>query len=174
MRKKQPVADPHTREEVMEYATDSREHEDPSTGSTQRSPLSKRGMRAYPALVIATREVFERDGYIAARIRDLSRAAEISAGSFYTYFDSKEEVLAAVANAVQENMPHLRTTGVDSRREGSKRVWWARGPDVVCRGPVDDPALFLGQRVRTESPICNGNTHSIIPFAVRNARAQRV
>jgi AcrR family transcriptional regulator len=77
------------------------------------SPLTKRGMRAYSALVVAAREVFERDGYVAARISDISRAAEVSSGSFYTYFDSKEEILAAVVDAVQEDMlhPHLRSSG---------------------------------------------------------------
>jgi AcrR family transcriptional regulator len=72
-------------------------------------PRTKRGMRTYSALVVAAREVFERDGYIDARLSDISKTAGMAAGSFYTYFDSKEEVLAAVVDAVQEDMLHTHT-----------------------------------------------------------------
>ena len=48
------------------------------------------------ALVSAAREVFERDGFLEARITDIAAAAGVAAGSFYTYFMSKEDVFAAV------------------------------------------------------------------------------
>lgn len=71
-----------------------------------KMPRSKRGMRTRGALVDAARRVFERDGYLDARISDISDAASVAAGSFYTYFNSKEEVFAAVVAAVQEDMLH--------------------------------------------------------------------
>jgi AcrR family transcriptional regulator len=50
--------------------------------------------------------VFERDGFLEARITDIAAEAGVAAGSFYTYFTSKEDVLAAVMEDVQEEMLH--------------------------------------------------------------------
>lgn len=83
-------------------------------------PRSKRGARTRKALVDAAREVFERDGYLDARISDIAKAAGVAIGSFYTYFDGKDEVFAAVVAMVQEEMlhPHLRRrTGITDPRE---------------------------------------------------------
>lgn len=84
------------------------------------APRSKRGIRTRSALVAAAREVFERDGYLDARISDISKAAGVASGSFYTYFDSKDEIFAAVVEQVREEMlhPHVRQrTGIDDPRE---------------------------------------------------------
>ncbi|NEB79161.1 TetR/AcrR family transcriptional regulator [Streptomyces sp. SID14478] len=84
------------------------------------TPRSARGVRTRGALVAAAREVFERDGYLDARITDISRAAHVASGSFYTYFNSKEEIFQALVEQVQEEMlhPHLRErTGITDPRE---------------------------------------------------------
>jgi AcrR family transcriptional regulator len=83
--------------------------------SERITPRSARGIRTRAALVLAARVVFERDGYLDARMSDISLEAGVAAGSVYTYFDGKEEVFLAVADQVQEEMlhPHLRKrTGV--------------------------------------------------------------
>lgn len=86
------------------------------TGQSARiAPRSKRGIRTRQALVVAAREVFERDGYLDARISDISKAAGVATGSFYTYFDGKEEIFAALVEMVQEEMlhPHVQErTGI--------------------------------------------------------------
>ncbi|HEU0102842.1 MAG TPA: TetR family transcriptional regulator [Mycobacteriales bacterium] len=56
----------------------------------------------------AAREIFARDGYVAARINDISQRAEVATGSFYTYFNNKAEIFTAVFDAVQEEMLHPR------------------------------------------------------------------
>ena len=58
--------------------------------------LSARGRRTREALVAAARRVFERDGFIGARITDIAEEADAAHGTFYTYFDSKEAALQAV------------------------------------------------------------------------------
>jgi AcrR family transcriptional regulator len=73
---------------------------------TGKAPLSARGARTRSALVQAAREVFERDGFLAARITDITEHAGVAAGSFYTYFTSKEDAFAAVMAEVQEEMLH--------------------------------------------------------------------
>lgn len=84
------------------------------------TPRSARGIRTRTALVTAARVVFERDGYLDARLADISAEAGVASGSLYTYFEGKEEIFRAVAEQVAEEMvhPHLRArTGVTDPRE---------------------------------------------------------
>jgi len=69
-------------------------------------PATERGLRTRATLVAAARKVFERLGYLDARLLDITQAAKCSAGTFYTYFSSKEEVFAAVLEVAQEDMLH--------------------------------------------------------------------
>lgn len=88
--------------------------------SRRITPRSARGIRTRNALIAAARVVFERDGYLEARMSDISLEAGVAAGSVYTYFDGKEEIFQAVADEVQEEMlhPHLRErTGVTDPRK---------------------------------------------------------
>ncbi|MEU8796389.1 TetR/AcrR family transcriptional regulator [Spirillospora sp. NPDC048819] len=75
-------------------------------------------MRTRKALVVAAREVFERDGYLDARIVDICSTAKVATGSFYTYFNDKEEIFAALVEMLQEEMlhPHM------SERTGGPRA----------------------------------------------------
>ncbi|GAB3206667.1 TetR/AcrR family transcriptional regulator [Nocardia tengchongensis] len=80
------------------------------SASRRAAPPTRRGQRTRGALIAAAREVFERDGYLDAKIADISKTAGMAAGSFYTYFDSKEEIFAALVEQVSEEMlhPHVR------------------------------------------------------------------
>lgn len=69
-------------------------------------PTSARGIRARGALVAAARVVFARDGYVHARVTDIAEEADVAAGSFYTYFNNKQEIFRAVFDEVQEEMLH--------------------------------------------------------------------
>jgi AcrR family transcriptional regulator len=69
-------------------------------------PATERGLRTRAALVAAARQVFERDGYLDARLIDITRAAHCSAGTLYTYFSGKEDIFAAVLEVAQEDMLH--------------------------------------------------------------------
>ncbi|MFF3569073.1 TetR/AcrR family transcriptional regulator [Nocardia jiangxiensis] len=78
--------------------------------SGRAAPRTRRGIRTRTALIEAARKVFERDGYLEAKISDISATAGVASGSFYTYFDGKDEIFAAVVEQVQEEMlhPHVR------------------------------------------------------------------
>jgi AcrR family transcriptional regulator len=78
--------------------------------AVREPPRTARGARTRAALVTAARTVFERDGYLSARLTDITAEANCSTGSFYTYFTNKEEVFAAVLEEAQEEMlhPHVR------------------------------------------------------------------
>jgi AcrR family transcriptional regulator len=80
-----------------------------------RAPLSARGARTRGALVDAAREVFERAGFLEARITDITAQAGVATGTFYTYFTGKEEAFAAVMDEVEEEMLHPRLREIADR-----------------------------------------------------------
>lgn len=65
-----------------------------------------RGARTRESLVAGARRVFERDGFLDARIVDIAAEAGVATGSFYTHFDSKEAAFAAVIADVHEETLH--------------------------------------------------------------------
>jgi AcrR family transcriptional regulator len=65
-----------------------------------KAPIRRRGVRTRAQLVRAAQKVFRRDGYLDARVADIAAAAGVAHGSFYTYFDSKEDVFRELAEAV--------------------------------------------------------------------------
>jgi len=70
-----------------------------SAGEAKRADedLTPRGIRTKAALLEAARVVFERDGFVNARITDIAEEANVAHGTFYTYFTDKEDVFKAVA-----------------------------------------------------------------------------
>ena len=67
-------------------------------------PRSRKGVETRARLVTAAKEIFERDGFLDARISDIAEKAGLSHGSFYHYFESKEEVFREVAAKVDERL----------------------------------------------------------------------
>jgi AcrR family transcriptional regulator len=55
-------------------------------------------------LLAAAREVFERDGFLDARVTDISAAAGVAHGSFYTYFGSKTEIFRALLAGTMDDL----------------------------------------------------------------------
>lgn len=85
------------------------------TTASKEPPTTARGVRTRAALVAAARVVFERDGFLASRLADITAQANCSTGTFYTYFVSKEEIFLAVMEAAKDEMlhpgmPHVDTT----------------------------------------------------------------
>ncbi len=67
-------------------------------------PPTERGRRKRSTLVQAAREEFEERGFEGTRIAQITGRAGIAYGSFYTYFDSKDEVFHEVAKGVAGEM----------------------------------------------------------------------
>jgi AcrR family transcriptional regulator len=97
-------------------------------GEVGRAPgvRSERAQRTRAALLRAAKRVFERDGYLDARISDIAKAARVAHGTFYTYFTSKDEVFREVIADVQaelladesgEGRQRHSTGGIDARRD---------------------------------------------------------
>jgi AcrR family transcriptional regulator len=77
-------------------AHDDAEHAKPA------GPRSRKGAQTRARLLEAAKEIFEEQGFLDARISDIGERAGMSHGSFYHYFDSKEQVFREVAEAVDE------------------------------------------------------------------------
>ncbi len=75
-------------------------------------PSSAKGRRTRERLLRAARVVFERDGYLAARVADIAAEAGVAHGTFYTYFRSKTEVFRVL---VADVMAMVYDTGNDTR-----------------------------------------------------------
>jgi AcrR family transcriptional regulator len=67
-------------------------------------PRSVKATRTRERLVAAAKEIFEEQGFLEARISDISERAGQSHGSFYYYFNSKEEIFREVAAAIDERL----------------------------------------------------------------------
>lgn len=52
----------------------------------------------------AAKAIFEENGFLDARISDIAERAGLSHGSFYHYFESKEEIFREVAAAVEDQL----------------------------------------------------------------------
>lgn len=75
-----------------------------TAADTDRAPLTDRGRRTRGSLLVAARAVFEREGYGSTRMGDIAAGAGVSHGTVYTYFDTKESVLAAVVQEVIDDL----------------------------------------------------------------------
>lgn len=73
------------------------------------APRSRKGARTRARLLEAAKAVFEQDGFLEARVSDIAERAGVSHGSFYHYFDSKEEVFREVAASVEERLSEPMT-----------------------------------------------------------------
>ena len=61
------------------------------------APRSRKGAQTRARLLDAAKHVFEGSGFLEARISDIAEQAGLSHGSFYHYFDSKEQIFREVA-----------------------------------------------------------------------------
>jgi AcrR family transcriptional regulator len=76
----------------------------PLAAEKPSGPRSRKGIETRARLVSAAKEVFEESGFLDARISDIAERAGLSHGSFYHYFESKEEVFREVAAEVDDRL----------------------------------------------------------------------
>lgn len=89
-------------------ATRGREAGDASELAPRRGTgRTARGRQSREQIVRAARVVFERKGFLHARVADICDEAGMSHGSFYTYFTSKEEIFQEVVDSVEIDLLRL-------------------------------------------------------------------
>ncbi|MEV0291998.1 TetR/AcrR family transcriptional regulator [Nocardia sp. NPDC050710] len=149
------------------------------TSILREPPSTARGVRTRAALVAAARAVFERDGYLEARLSDVAAEAKCSTGSFYTYFASKEEVLHAVLDLAQSELLHpgMPRLGDDEASpaaviEASNRAYFeaykrnAKLMNILDQVAAIDPK-FRELRRRRSRAFCDRNARSLAQLQER-------
>lgn len=90
-------------------------------------PLTDRGRRTRDALIASARGVFEDRGYDGTRMGDIATAAGVSHGTVYTWFATKDAVLAAVVDSIVADLYlSLRTpegTDATTRIDSANRAY---------------------------------------------------
>ena len=84
---------------------------------------TRKGRQTDEAFREAARLVFARDGYLNAKISDIAAAAGRSVASFYNYYDTKADLLIALAEEFHAEATQLATLlpGRPDRRGGAAR-----------------------------------------------------
>lgn len=94
--------------EVGAWASEEGKAPMPSESSSEveatASDLTAQGRRTRAALIRAARRVFERKGYMDARIVDITKSARVATGSFYNYFESKEQIFEVMLTELQAEL----------------------------------------------------------------------
>ena len=95
----------------------------PSQAPGILEPTTQRGRNTRAKLLAAAREVFSRVGFSDVRITDITAAAGVASGTFYTYFDSKEEIFREVAaQALAEMSAAPRRPPDDTERDPARQM----------------------------------------------------
>jgi AcrR family transcriptional regulator len=127
-------------------------------------------------LIDAAKHVFERDGFLDARVVDISATAGLSHGSFYHYFDSKEEVFREVADAQDRRLtapPHDQPGTPAEHRSPLDRIRTANR--VYLERYRADAALMgvVEQVSRYDPPVSSARVETQRHFAERAEQAIR-
>lgn len=89
---------------------------------------TQKGRRTAAAFLDAARQVFAERGYLNAKISDIAEAAGRSPGSFYNYFENKEQILEALLGQFSaEVLEASLRNRAGGPREGIKdavRAYW--------------------------------------------------
>ncbi|CCG04432.1 TetR/AcrR family transcriptional regulator [Blastococcus saxobsidens] len=122
-----------------------------------------RAMRA--RLLAAARDVFERDGFLDARVTDISAAAGVAHGSFYTYYRSKTDVFRALIAATMDELYASLGGAADGTQPGSQPLDPVDGIDRANRRFVamyrENTALMaLFEQVTTFDPEVRALRHA--------------
>ena len=83
--------------------------------------LTPRGRKTRESLLDAARVVFEDVGFLDTRVEHIAQAASVSYGTFYRYFDSKDDVFKELSTRLFEDI-HRRNRVEDSSSPAQRLV----------------------------------------------------
>jgi AcrR family transcriptional regulator len=100
-------------------------------------------------LVEAAKAVFEEDGFLDARISDIAERAALSHGSFYHYFESKEQIFREVAEAQEvaltapgENDDEAPADELDRIRRANRRYLQRYRDNARIMGVIEEVSRY--------------------------------
>jgi AcrR family transcriptional regulator len=99
--------------------------------SADKAPRTERGRRTVRKLLEAAAQEFGQRGFHEAAITGITSRAGVALGTFYTYFESKEELFRAlVRDMSQATRAHVATTS-----PGATPAWRSPAASACARRP---------------------------------------
>ena len=150
------------------------------TARREPSELSGRGQRTRARLIASARQVFAAHGYFETKLAQITSHAGVAAGTFYTYFDSREALLAAIiAEAYGESINPVESRPVSQGdpferiRHGNEQYVesYRRNADVhrvIAEAVFVDPAVKVLRHERA-TQIFERNAQTIAALQARGA-----
>jgi AcrR family transcriptional regulator len=134
---------------------------------------SRKGLQTRARLLDAAKVVFERDGFLAARIVDIAETAGLAPGSFYHYFDSKEQIFREVAEAQEERLTAPGDASTDTEKADSPRERVRRANRLYLERYRDEAALMgvIEQVSRYDDQVNAARMSTMKHFVERAERA---
>ncbi len=124
----------------------------PVDSEKPNGPRSRKGAQTRARLLAAAKEIFEESGFLDARISDIAERAGLSHGSFYHYFDSKEEIFREGAAAVEDQLsaplasvildPSSDATPQERIREGMRRHLESYRQEARIMGVIEQVSRY--------------------------------
>ncbi len=145
-------------------------------GEKPSGPRSRKGAQTRSRLLDAAKAIFEKDGFLEARISDIAERAGLSHGSFYHYFDSKEQIFREVAKAIEGELeapldavildPESTATPRERIREGIRRHLVSYRNEAPILGIIEQVSRYDDQ-VRALRAEQRGRTQQQIAESIR-------
>ena len=110
-------------------------------------------LQARQAIIKAAAGQFQKRGFSAASISGIMRAAHLAVGTFYNYFDSKEEVLVELTKKLREEIENE----IKSKMTGNQTSLELLESHCLLTGKMLDEnrfvlPLFMSAAVRFDQP----------------------
>ena len=98
--------------------------------------LTDRTRETRDKLLRTARSIFEQEGYDATSISSIVEAAQVSRGTFYLYFQSKEDIFRTLAESIQGDLVDIQA--------------WPRrlGPEEVIERSISSFMVFYRDNAR--------------------------
>lgn len=108
--------------------------------------------RTRARLMDAAVDVFARDGFEAASVNEITRAAEVANGTFYVYFKDKDEIATAVAYRIAHDVVQQLDAAMVGISDAVERTSCAtrRFLDLASSNPQWGLALFRAVWIYTD------------------------
>jgi AcrR family transcriptional regulator len=88
----------------------------------KQESLTPKGQRRLEELLQAAKVVFESAGYFDTRVSDIVSKAGVSHGTFYIYFDSKDDILRTLIERMVDEIFRASEIPLDPRLSGSSEL----------------------------------------------------
>ena len=130
-------------------------------GEAANGPRSRKGVQTRARLLDAAKQIFEENGFLEARISDIAERAGLSHGSFYHYFDSKEQIFQEVVALLDERLsepmysvvlhPAPGTTAFDRLFEAIRAHLASYRDEARIMGVIEQVSRYNADVARTRS-----------------------